>query len=237
MSASLPMPGGPWQDLFRQALTLIDEIRTHGTANPFWTFGGGTVLMLRYGHRMSRDIDIFVPNPQYLGYVNPRINEAASEVTTDYEEHAEFVKLVLPDGEIDFVVSQNLTVPGYDDWILMGTPVKVETAAEIVAKKMWHRGDRATARDLFDLSLVIEREPDALKAAGKFLIRHRDAFLRLLEERRDFINPRFDDIDTLSYTPSFDYCAGLAREFLSQIRADVDTSNPMHRLSQDLEGH
>lgn len=39
MSASLPMPGGPWQDLFRQALTLIDEIRTHGTANPFWTFG------------------------------------------------------------------------------------------------------------------------------------------------------------------------------------------------------
>lgn len=36
--------------------------------------------------------------------------------------------------------------------------MKVETAAEIVAKKMWRRGDRATARDLFDLSLVIEHD-------------------------------------------------------------------------------
>lgn len=108
MTAPMPLPDGPWQGLFRHALTLIDEIRIHGTANPFWTFGGGTVLMLRYGHRMSKDIDIFVPNPQYLGYVNPRISDAASDITTDYEEHAEFVKLVLPDGEIDFVVSRNL---------------------------------------------------------------------------------------------------------------------------------
>ncbi|WP_080423335.1 nucleotidyl transferase AbiEii/AbiGii toxin family protein [Burkholderia ubonensis] len=187
MTAPMPLPDGPWQGLFRHALTLIDEIRIHGTANPFWTFGGGTVLMLRYGHRMSKDIDIFVPNPQYLGYVNPRISDAASDITTDYEEHAEFVKLVLPDGEIDFVVFRNLTTPGFDEWTLMDHPVKVETAAEIVAKKMWHRGDRPTARDLFDLSLVIEREPDSLMAAGEFLIRHRETFLRILDEHRDFL--------------------------------------------------
>lgn len=54
-------------------------------------------------------------------------------------------------------MSRNLTAPGFDEWTLMDHPVKVETAAEIVAKKMWHRGDRPTARDLFDLSLVIER--------------------------------------------------------------------------------
>ncbi|CAH2782223.1 MAG: hypothetical protein CBCREVIR_0770 [Candidatus Burkholderia crenata] len=41
-----------------------------------------------------------------------------------------------------------------------------------MAKKMWHRGYRATARDLFDLSLVIERDPVALLVAGEFLIRH-----------------------------------------------------------------
>lgn len=34
----------------------------------------------------------------------------------------------------------------------MGRTVKVEKAAEIIAKKMYHRGDRVTARDLFDLS-------------------------------------------------------------------------------------
>ena len=173
--------------------------------------------MLRYGHRMSKDVDIFVPNPQYLGYVNPRINEAASDITADYEEHAQFVKLILPEGEIDFVVSQNLTAPGYEEWTLMGDAVKVETAAEIVAKKMWHRGDRPTARDIFDLSLVIEREPDSLMAAGKYLVRHRDIFLRLLDERREFLYARFNDIDTLGYTPSYDYCVQLANEFLIKI--------------------
>ena len=80
-------------------------------SDPFWTFGGGTVLMLRYGHRLSKDIDIFVPDPQYLGFVNPQISDVASDITTEYEEHAQFVKLLLPEGEIDFVVSPNLTDP------------------------------------------------------------------------------------------------------------------------------
>jgi hypothetical protein len=230
MTAPSALPDGPWQSLFRDALRLIEEIRTHGTSKPFWTFGGGTVLMLRYGHRMSKDVDIFVPNPQYLGYVNPRINETASDITTDYEEHAGFVKLILPEGEIDFVVSQNLTEPGYDEWTLMGEAVKVETAVEIVAKKMWHRGDRPAARDLFDLSLVIEREPDRLMTAGKYLIRHRETFLRLLAEHRAFLAARFNDIQTLGYTPSFDYCAGLVAEYLKAIPDDAANRTSQSRL-------
>jgi uncharacterized protein (DUF1778 family) len=38
---------------------------------------------------------------------------------------------------------------------------------------MCHRRDRATARDLFDLAMVVEREPDALAAAAPFLMRRR----------------------------------------------------------------
>lgn len=60
------VPNGVWQGSLQQAYSLIDEIAAHGTPNPFWTFGGGTVLMLRYRHRVSKDIDIFVPDPQYL---------------------------------------------------------------------------------------------------------------------------------------------------------------------------
>nr|WP_208450368.1 hypothetical protein [Burkholderia anthina] len=32
--ASVDLPEGPWQGLFRHALTLIDEIRKHGTSVP-----------------------------------------------------------------------------------------------------------------------------------------------------------------------------------------------------------
>ena len=65
---SLVMAGAPriprtWETLFAQALTVIGEITRHGRDGPFWTFGGGTVLMLRHGHRFSKDIDIFLPDP------------------------------------------------------------------------------------------------------------------------------------------------------------------------------
>lgn len=136
------LPEGPWQELFRHALTLMDEVAAHGTSNPFWTLGGGTVLMLRYRHRVSKDIDIFVPDPQYLGYVTPRLSDFAAGVTQDYDEGAQHVKLFLPQGEIDFVASPNLTTNPYEEWILLNRVVNVETSTEIVAKKC---GTEATA--------------------------------------------------------------------------------------------
>jgi len=61
------LPKGPWEILLKHAFAIMDDLEKHGgIKNPFWTFGGGTVLMLRHGHRQSKDIDIFVPDPQYF---------------------------------------------------------------------------------------------------------------------------------------------------------------------------
>ena len=63
------------------ALTVIDDMaKRGGIKDPFWTFGGGTVLMLRYEHRKSKDIDIFVPDPQYLGFATPRLSDVAAKL-------------------------------------------------------------------------------------------------------------------------------------------------------------
>lgn len=37
-----------WKVLFGHALSLIDDVLRHGTTDLYWTFGGGTVLMLRH---------------------------------------------------------------------------------------------------------------------------------------------------------------------------------------------
>ena len=211
------LPEGVWQTLLAHAFTLVDEIAQRGISAPFWTFGGGTVLMLRHGHRLSKDIDIFVPDPQYLGFVSPRLSDAAERVSVDYVEGPGYVKLLRPEGEIDFVASPNLTAQPYDEWTLLGRTIKVETAAEIVAKKLWHRGDRATARDLFDLSLVIEREPDALATAAPYLVRHRDAFLMQIEQRRAVLSAQFEAIDALGYRPRYDEAVDRASRFLKQL--------------------
>lgn len=211
------LPEGVWQTLLAHAFTLLDEIAHHGIADPFWTFGGGTVLMLRHGHRLSKDIDIFVPDPQYLGFVSPRLSDVAERVSQDYVEGPGYVKLLRPEGEIDFVASPNLTKQPFDEWTLLGRTVKVETAAEIVAKKLWHRGDRATARDLFDLSLVIEREPDALATAAPYLVRHQEAFLTQIQQRRTILSAQFESIDALGYRPQYDEAADRANRFLRHL--------------------
>jgi predicted nucleotidyltransferase component of viral defense system len=212
------LPQGVWQDLLLHALSIIEDIKKHGTPDPFWTFGGGTVLMFRYKHRLSQDIDIFVPDPQYLGFATPRLSDVAAAVSSQYvEDQGSYVKLIRPEGEIDFVASPNLTEEPFEIWNIAGHHIKVETATEIVAKKLWHRGDRATARDLFDLSLVIEREPEALMKAAKFLLKNANTFIHQIESRAKVLNAQFNEINTLQYKPSFDEAAEKAIKFLSTL--------------------
>ena len=184
---------------------------------PTWTFGGGTVLMLRHGHRLSKDIDIFVPDPQYLGFVSPRLSDVAESVTHDYVEGPGYIKLLRPEGEIDFVASPNLTQSPFEVWQLLGRQALVETSAEIVVKNLWHRGDRATARDLFDLALVIEREPQTLAEASEYLLRHRSAFLIQIEQRKEILKLQFDAIDRLAYQVSYEDAQQLAGQFLRSL--------------------
>ncbi len=213
------LPSGPWETLFPRALALVDDfVRYGGLQDPFWTFGGGTVLMFRYGHRLSKDIDIFVPDAQYLGYVTPRLSQTAADLTQDYTEMAaSFVKLQFEEGEIDFVAAPNLLECAWDVWEIMGRQVKVEAAAEIIAKKMYHRGDRVAARDLFDLSLVIEREPEKLARAGPFLVRHREQFLAQIRNPGPGLLASFEAIAVLGYQPSFEHCVGVSAEFLDAL--------------------
>ena len=214
-----PLPGGAWQALLPRALALIDEMRTHGgIADPFWTLGGGTVLMFRHRHRLSKDIDIFVPDPQYLGFVTPRLNDVAAGMTAEYtEQPSAWVKLQFEEGEVDFVASPNLLGDAWETWEIDGHDIRVETSAEIIAKKMFHRGDRVTARDLFDLALVIEREPEQLKVASPFLTRHRQAFLEQIRNPHPTLKTAFNAIATLDYTPDFDDCVASAGTFLEEL--------------------
>ena len=53
---------GVWAELFTAALSLMAHLESQ-VRKPYWTFGGGTVSMLRIGHRQNKDIELFVPDP------------------------------------------------------------------------------------------------------------------------------------------------------------------------------
>ena len=61
---SFPVTDGPhndaWKSLLRPCFAVIDEvIRDHGVAFPI-QIGGGSMLLRRYRHRKSKDLDLFV---------------------------------------------------------------------------------------------------------------------------------------------------------------------------------
>lgn len=204
---------GVWACLFPRALELMAHLERQ-VSGALWTFGGGTVLMLRIAHRQSKDIDLFVPDPQYLGYVNPRLSDAAESISADYEETAEYIKLFLPEGEIDVVVGASLTDIPHETINYQGRAIRVETSAEIIAKKMWHRGYRAKGRDLFDLCAVAAAEPEQLRMAEPFMVRHGAAFLQALADRQDVLRREFAEIDAIGSAMDFDQCAQQAESII-----------------------
>ena len=206
-----------WETLFQCALTLIDSVGAAGGILDEWSFGGGTVLMRRHRHRFSKDIDIFIGDPQCLGYLSPRLSNAVEAMTTHYIEQSGFVKLYFPEGEIDFVVSGSLTQNPTRTEVLFGRPVAVETSTEIIAKKVWHRGTEFTARDIFDLAMVIENEPQALPMIRPILRDRRAVILERIAQNHAGLREAFDALETIEYRRSFDECVDRVTQTLEAL--------------------
>ena len=203
-----------WEILFQRALILIDDARVKGIPVDDWTFGGGTVLMRRHRHRLSKDVDIFINDPQFLGYLSPRLSPTAESLTTDYAEDSNFVKLAFPEGEIDFVAAPPLTSVPAKVETLFGRRFLVETSTEIVAKKIWHRGAEITARDIFDFAMVSELEPEAMHEIAPILRDRRDVVLDRIRRNERWLRESFESLTTLDYRRSFDECVYILNERL-----------------------
>ena len=216
-----------WETLFQRALEILDSAPRAGRMLRDWSFGGGTVLMRRHHHRLSTDIDIFLPDPQLIGHLSPRLNSAVESLTHDYDERANFLKLYFPQGEIDFVISDFLTANPVIVERICGRDVKVETSAEIIAKKIWYRGDDLAARDLFDFALVAEREPRMLQDAQDILRARRTVVLEQIADRDEELREEFSALDVLEFRPTFEQCVDTVWQALAP-----GAGRPPHRAEQ-----
>jgi hypothetical protein len=62
-----------WRLLLDRTVGGLARLKAKGQPVPPWTLGGGTALMLHTGHRLSKDIDAFIDDPQYLTILSPRL--------------------------------------------------------------------------------------------------------------------------------------------------------------------
>jgi hypothetical protein len=103
-----------------------------------WTFGGGTAMMLQIDHRESHDVDIFLPDPQSLPFLDPQTHDFTFEIQpTDYKgDGAKSIKWVFENvGQIDFIVGRALTSTPTKSTTVEGQVVQLETIPEIITKK------------------------------------------------------------------------------------------------------
>lgn len=121
--------------------------------------------MLQIGHRESHDIDIFLPDPQLLPFLDPQRHDFQFDVQPDdyVGDGARSLKLTFGEiGEIDFIVASALTSSPTTQGVIEDKPVLLETVAEIVAKKVVYRGTRIRPRDIFDIAAAGERHSNLL---------------------------------------------------------------------------
>lgn len=188
---SSPSHQSDWARLFRIACSLIEQANAEYQYIDRWTFGGGTAMMLQLHHRESHDVDIFLDDPQLLGYLDPNLRGFNFEmVPSDYNrDGTNSLKLNFQTGEIDFIIGQSLTKNPTMKQNIEGIDVSLETIAEIITKKVFYRGGSIKARDIFDIAAGAELHGQAIVAALKEYPDKVDLALAAMDRLNpDFVN-------------------------------------------------
>lgn len=146
-----------WQELLALTLPALRELPSHIS----WSLGGGTALSLSIDHRVSFDIDIFFENSEALRLLHPNNNSTVKGISTNFQYPGHRIRLERNEGEIDFLIAFHMTDNPVFMYEFQNSLVPVETASEIIAKKLNYRGSKLTVRDAFDLLAVCEYDRDA----------------------------------------------------------------------------
>ncbi|GEO98980.1 nucleotidyl transferase AbiEii/AbiGii toxin family protein [Methylobacterium haplocladii] len=158
-------PETRWRELLDLALPALDHVfgaEADETKPAPWTLGGGTAIALSIDHRVSYDVDLFVPTVP-LKLFTPARNPAAARISPNFQWPGHSLKFERAEGEIDFLSPVLQTEPGYG-WRDYGARrIPVETPEEVVVKKIRFRAARFTARDVFDLAAVANVRPGLAK--------------------------------------------------------------------------
>ena len=148
-----------WKELFGEALNIVDAVNRNGDILGGWTLGGGTAIMLRIDHRDSRDVDLFLDDPQLLPYVRAEAADmrfGIGEPTCGGDGSVNLKLNFDGIGEIDFIISGHVTDAYAEKREILGREILVETIPEVVAKKIVFRAPRIQPRDVFDIAAACE---------------------------------------------------------------------------------
>jgi hypothetical protein len=167
--SNLPLEKRPnptaWDELLQKALPALDHVFPPDSLSkqphPNWTLGGGTALALRIAHRLSDDVDLFVPT-RPLKVFTPAENPGSKAIGRNFQWPGHYLKFECKGGEIDFLSPHLQTSPGFTWERYRNRDIALETLEEVIVKKIRFRSGTFTTRDIFDLAAVGNRDPSII---------------------------------------------------------------------------
>ena len=201
----------PARALFNRVIDLLDgRLSRIVPAGGQWRLGGGTALAAQWRHRLSTDLDIFLPSNSGISALDPRwnpdfttamsglgatgVNVGGSGIKYSFEEGRVEITALDPVPPLDAIAA---TVEGRPLWVLPN--------ACILTGKLQGRGARLPVRDIFDVCVAAREDPGALRCAVNHLDpQFRMEVLAVLAERdRDY--PRQAAASILAATPQWEF--------------------------------
>lgn len=190
-AGSRKWPESGWQQLLEEIMHIEEGLPEK---LPF-SFGGGTALAVHLGHRVSYDVDLFYRSADIFNYYNPNKNPAVRDLVKkhggSWQYPGSYLKLELKIGEVDILISNFMTPQPATDWLFKKWVIKLETPAEILAKKIRYRSSQFKRRDIFDMAVIANIRKAELKAALQVnienLARLRDRIATMMADYEQFI--------------------------------------------------
>ena len=166
--AEIVVPGNPGIVLARIAPAVVAWLGWDGCV-----LGGGTVLAARWHHRVSTDIDLFTDRERYTERVASRREEVSAALEALVAKAGEgavevergWLRVHFPEGPAAVMTIPRPTVRDAYAQYVQGTDIPTESTAESLARKLQSRIldlGVLTDRDLYDLLVARERDPEAL---------------------------------------------------------------------------
>ncbi|WP_121628508.1 nucleotidyl transferase AbiEii/AbiGii toxin family protein [Poseidonibacter antarcticus] len=149
-------------------LLLLEE----NNLNKVSTLGGGTALASYYwNHRYSTDIDIFIYDEEDKKHLLKESNWSEEVKTAmkaigyegNFRSHPIYSEIVIDEDckiqIFDVIKKSHNPCQKVKLW---GHELLIDTVEEIIAKKIYYRADKGNSRDLFDIAIAFNKEPDIL---------------------------------------------------------------------------
>lgn len=234
------------QQMLKATISLLEDFNIKDVS----ALGGGTALAIYWNHRFSTDIDVFIFGED--SYVNKMQPKNWTKKTTklfndigfkdDFKINPFYTEFAITkDEKVQLFDSKSFTRDNhFKQENIWGIDFNIESIEEIIAKKIFYRCEKFNARDIFDISIAVNKNPLILKTLLEVNSKFKEKF-ELFETKLETllsIKERIEDYktDIAEMMPHYNYkfLQELSPNYLHSVLQQTNTAISYDMLDDEL---